>query len=159
MKKKIIQDLIAQFFKLDNTFTGFQASGELFYCTLQLFLKVYTFYRKKLKKKNFFQQTHAYCETPDIVLCGNKSDLESKRVVSEEHARQLAEANGYCTIFLKSLKILWIVYDCLKLSQIVHSCLKFLKIVYKCVQLLFEIFIHWLKLSKSCKIILNCPKL
>lgn len=34
---------------------------------------------------------HAYCETPDIVLCGNKSDLEHLRVISEGRARQLAE--------------------------------------------------------------------
>lgn len=36
-------------------------------------------------------QTHAYCETPDIVLIGNKSDLEHHRVISELRARQMAE--------------------------------------------------------------------
>ncbi|XP_062051533.1 ras-related protein Rab-27A-like [Lepus europaeus] len=39
-------------------------------------------------------QMHAYCENPDIVLCGNKSDLEEQRVVKEEEARGLAEKYG-----------------------------------------------------------------
>ncbi|XP_038606217.1 ras-related protein Rab-27A isoform X1 [Tachyglossus aculeatus] len=39
-------------------------------------------------------QMHAYCENPDIVLCGNKSDLEEQRVVREEEARDLAEKYG-----------------------------------------------------------------
>lgn len=39
-------------------------------------------------------QMHAYCDSPDIVLCGNKSDLEDQRVVKEEEARALAEKYG-----------------------------------------------------------------
>ncbi|KAL1781872.1 ras-related protein Rab-27A [Sigmodon hispidus] len=39
-------------------------------------------------------QMHAYCENPDIVLCGNKSDLEDQRAVKEEEARDLAEKYG-----------------------------------------------------------------
>ncbi|KAM7157545.1 ras-related protein Rab-27A isoform 1-T4 [Molossus nigricans] len=39
-------------------------------------------------------QMHAYCENPDIVLCGNKSDLEDQRAVKEEEARALAEKYG-----------------------------------------------------------------
>ncbi|XP_014385548.1 PREDICTED: ras-related protein Rab-27A isoform X1 [Myotis brandtii] len=39
-------------------------------------------------------QMHAYCENPDIVLCGNKSDLEDQRAVKEEEARGLAEKYG-----------------------------------------------------------------
>ncbi|XP_056135422.1 ras-related protein Rab-27A [Lampris incognitus] len=39
-------------------------------------------------------QIHAYCENPDIILCGNKSDLADQRVVSEEEARELAEKYG-----------------------------------------------------------------
>ena len=39
-------------------------------------------------------QTHAYCENPDIVLCGNKSDLEDLRVVPEDRAREVAEKYG-----------------------------------------------------------------
>ncbi len=36
-------------------------------------------------------QAHAYCENPDIILCGNKADLEEKRLISEENAKELAE--------------------------------------------------------------------
>lgn len=39
-------------------------------------------------------QMHAYCENPDIVLCGNKSDLEDQRMVKEEEAKELAEKYG-----------------------------------------------------------------
>ncbi|KTG00288.1 hypothetical protein cypCar_00040251 [Cyprinus carpio] len=39
-------------------------------------------------------QTHAYCENPDVVLCGNKSDLEDQRAVTTESARELAEKYG-----------------------------------------------------------------
>ncbi|XP_070690719.1 ras-related protein Rab-27A [Pempheris klunzingeri] len=39
-------------------------------------------------------QIHAYCESPDVVLCGNKSDLADQRAVSEEEARELAEKYG-----------------------------------------------------------------
>ncbi|XP_078038328.1 RAS oncogene family member Rab27 [Augochlora pura] len=49
-----------------------------------------------LEVRNWLEQlrTHAYCEDPDIILCGNKSDLEDKRVVSEDKARELAEKHG-----------------------------------------------------------------
>ncbi|KAG5848972.1 ras-related protein Rab-27A [Anguilla anguilla] len=39
-------------------------------------------------------QMHAYCESPDIVLCGNKCDLEGQREVKEEDALELAEKFG-----------------------------------------------------------------
>ncbi|XP_070618348.1 ras-related protein Rab-27A [Erythrolamprus reginae] len=39
-------------------------------------------------------QTHAYCESPDVVLCGNKSDLEGHRAVKENDARRLAGKYG-----------------------------------------------------------------
>ena len=39
-------------------------------------------------------ETHAYCSTPDIVLCGNKADLEDKRQVSTERAKQFAMEHG-----------------------------------------------------------------
>ena len=39
-------------------------------------------------------QTHAYCENPDIILCGNKADLEETRTVSEDKAREMAEKYG-----------------------------------------------------------------
>ena len=35
-------------------------------------------------------EQHAYIERPDIVLCGNKSDLNERRVVNEERARAFA---------------------------------------------------------------------
>ncbi|XP_067938406.1 ras-related protein Rab-27A-like isoform X2 [Watersipora subatra] len=36
-------------------------------------------------------QSHAYCETPDIVLCGNKADLEDQRKVSYEKGQSLGD--------------------------------------------------------------------
>lgn len=39
-------------------------------------------------------QIHAYCENPDIILCGNKCDLADQRAVSEDEARELAEKYG-----------------------------------------------------------------
>ncbi|XP_033624370.1 ras-related protein Rab-27A-like [Asterias rubens] len=39
-------------------------------------------------------QMHAYCENPDIVLCGNKSDLEEHRAISDERAKEMAEKYG-----------------------------------------------------------------
>ncbi|XP_054162722.1 ras-related protein Rab-27A-like isoform X2 [Oppia nitens] len=49
-----------------------------------------------LNVRNWLEQlrTHAYCDDPDVVLCGNKADLYDKRVVSEERARQEAEKYG-----------------------------------------------------------------
>ncbi|XP_005996209.1 ras-related protein Rab-27A isoform X1 [Latimeria chalumnae] len=39
-------------------------------------------------------QMHAYCENPDIVLCGNKIDLDDQRAVKEEDAKELADKYG-----------------------------------------------------------------
>uniref|UniRef100_A0A6I8R9B0 small monomeric GTPase n=1 Tax=Xenopus tropicalis TaxID=8364 RepID=A0A6I8R9B0_XENTR len=39
-------------------------------------------------------QVHAYCENPDIVLCGNKCDLDEQRAVKEEEAKEFAEKYG-----------------------------------------------------------------
>ncbi|CAH1406747.1 unnamed protein product [Nezara viridula] len=39
-------------------------------------------------------KVHAYCEMPDIVLCGNKADLEEKRVISPGRAREAAKQLG-----------------------------------------------------------------
>lgn len=39
-------------------------------------------------------QTHAYTDNPDIVLCGNKSDLESLRCISDERAKEMAQKYG-----------------------------------------------------------------
>lgn len=40
-------------------------------------------------------QIHAYCENPDVVLCGNKCDLSDQRAVTQGQARELAEKYGY----------------------------------------------------------------
>lgn len=37
---------------------------------------------------------HAYCDTPDIVLCGNKCDLEDKRRVDSKKAQEFADQHG-----------------------------------------------------------------
>lgn len=37
---------------------------------------------------------HAYCEDPDIVICGNKADVEDKRVISEGRAKEMAAKYG-----------------------------------------------------------------
>ncbi|CAG0881746.1 unnamed protein product [Darwinula stevensoni] len=39
-------------------------------------------------------KTHAYCEDPDVVLCGNKADLEEERVIGGETARDVAQRLG-----------------------------------------------------------------
>ncbi|WAR11224.1 RB27A-like protein [Mya arenaria] len=49
-----------------------------------------------LNIRNWLTQlsTHAYCENPDIILCGNKVDLEDSRMITEERAREVAEKHG-----------------------------------------------------------------
>lgn len=39
-------------------------------------------------------KVHAYCDQPDIVLCGNKLDLDHMRVVNSSRAQSLAEKYG-----------------------------------------------------------------
>lgn len=39
-------------------------------------------------------QTHAYCEDPDIILVGNKLDLEDRRVVDYNRAKDFADKHG-----------------------------------------------------------------
>lgn len=39
-------------------------------------------------------QTNAYCDKPDVILVGNKADLESKRKIPEAKAKALAEELG-----------------------------------------------------------------
>jgi Ras-related protein Rab-27A len=43
-------------------------------------------------------QTHAYCEDPDIILVGNKLDLEDKRKVPYDKAKEFADKHG-CIYF------------------------------------------------------------
>uniref|UniRef100_A0A2I9LPI7 small monomeric GTPase n=1 Tax=Centruroides hentzi TaxID=88313 RepID=A0A2I9LPI7_9SCOR len=49
-----------------------------------------------LNVRNWLEElkVHAYCEDPDIVLCGNKADLENERAVSEEQAKEEASKYG-----------------------------------------------------------------
>lgn len=49
-----------------------------------------------LNIRNWLDQlrTHAYCENPDVILCGNKADLEEQRIISEEKAREFADKYG-----------------------------------------------------------------
>lgn len=46
-----------------------------------------------LEVQNWIEQLkiHAYCDNPDIVLCGNKLDLDYLRVVNSARAQNLAE--------------------------------------------------------------------
>lgn len=46
--------------------------------------------------RNWIEQLriHAYCDSPDVILCGNKADLEDRRVIMEWRARDLAEKNN-----------------------------------------------------------------
>lgn len=46
-----------------------------------------------LEVQNWIEQlkVHAYCEKPDIVLVGNKKDMDYLRVVNQSRARNLAE--------------------------------------------------------------------
>lgn len=49
--------------------------------------------RSFLEVQNWIEQLkiHAYCDNPDIVLCGNKLDLDYLRVVNSTRAKSLAE--------------------------------------------------------------------
>lgn len=46
-----------------------------------------------LEVQNWIEQlkVHAYCDNPDIVLCGNKLDMDYLRVVNSTRAKNLAE--------------------------------------------------------------------
>lgn len=55
-------------------------------------------------------QLHAYCETPDIILCGNKLDLEDERVVRKRDALNLAEKWGWW-FFYKHFSLLSSSFD------------------------------------------------
>lgn len=50
-------------------------------------------------------QTHAYCEDPDIILVGNKSDLEERRVVDFTRAKDFAEKHGYLVFLFNLLNL------------------------------------------------------
>ena len=58
-------------------------------------------------------ETHAYCSTPDIVLCGNKADLEDKRQVSTERAKQFALEHGLVNVIFKARHTLYLLFPSL----------------------------------------------
>ncbi|GAB0089764.1 ras-related protein Rab-27A [Sergentomyia squamirostris] len=76
----------------------FRSLTTAFYRDAMGFLLIFdlTNERSFLEVQNWIEQLkfHAYCEAPDIVLCGNKCDLEHLRVVSEARARQFADRHG-----------------------------------------------------------------
>ncbi|RZF46712.1 hypothetical protein LSTR_LSTR002575 [Laodelphax striatellus] len=49
-----------------------------------------------LEVRNWLDQlrTHAYCDDPDVILCGNKADMEDRRVISESRAKEMAAKYG-----------------------------------------------------------------
>ncbi|XP_022912046.1 ras-related protein Rab-27A [Onthophagus taurus] len=49
-----------------------------------------------LEIRNWVEQLklHAYCDAPDVILCGNKADLEDRRVIPEWKAREVAEKHN-----------------------------------------------------------------
>lgn len=76
----------------------FRSLTTAFYRDAMGFLLIFdlTNERSFLEVQNWIEQLkcHAYCDDPDIVLCGNKADLERSRVVSEFRARQFSERHG-----------------------------------------------------------------
>ena len=55
-------------------------------------------------------ETHAYTDKPDVILCGNKSDLEESRVITEKRAKELASeyGYGYMVIWLYGYMVIWV---------------------------------------------------
>ncbi|KAG7278836.1 hypothetical protein CRUP_010399 [Coryphaenoides rupestris] len=78
--------------------SGFRSLTTAFFRDAMGFLLLFDLTNEQsfLNVRNWMSQlqVHAYCESPDIVLCGNKSDLSEQRAVKEEEARDLAEKYG-----------------------------------------------------------------
>lgn len=59
------------------------------------FLLVFDITNEKsfLEVQNWIEQlkVHSYCDNPDIILCGNKLDMDYLRVVNSARAKNLAE--------------------------------------------------------------------
>lgn len=62
-----------------------------FYCFISMFGYCSRLLEFNLSFFIYIIQAHAYCDDPDIILIGNKNDLEHLRVVSEVRARSIAE--------------------------------------------------------------------
>ncbi|KHJ89853.1 Ras family protein [Oesophagostomum dentatum] len=59
-------------------------------------------------------KVHAYCEAPDIIICGNKADLENRRQVSTARAKQLADQLGFrslTTAFFRDAMGFILIFD------------------------------------------------
>ncbi|KAB0790304.1 hypothetical protein PPYR_15360 [Photinus pyralis] len=76
----------------------FRSLTTAFYRDAMGFLLLFDLTNEKsfLEIRNWIEQLrmHAYCETPDIVLCGNKADLEDRRVIKEWRAKEFADKLG-----------------------------------------------------------------
>ncbi|KAF4527137.1 hypothetical protein B566_EDAN007230 [Ephemera danica] len=91
---------LASYFRRIHT-TSFRSLTTAFYRDAMGFLLLFdlTSEQSFLAVRNWLDQlqTHAYCDSPDVVLCGNKCDLEEQRQVSEERARDTARRYGAAT--------------------------------------------------------------
>ncbi|KAF5286886.1 hypothetical protein FQA39_LY00419 [Lamprigera yunnana] len=76
----------------------FRSLTTAFYRDAMGFLLLFDLTNEKsfLEIRNWIEQLrmHAYCESPDIILCGNKADLEDRRVIKEWRATEFAEKHG-----------------------------------------------------------------
>ncbi|XP_017484986.1 PREDICTED: ras-related protein Rab-27A [Rhagoletis zephyria] len=76
----------------------FRSLTTAFYRDAMGFLLIFDMTNEKsfLEITNWLEQLrmHAYSEDPDVVLCGNKCDLEAARAVSHEQVRALADRYG-----------------------------------------------------------------
>ncbi|KAF2887780.1 hypothetical protein ILUMI_18393 [Ignelater luminosus] len=76
----------------------FRSLTTAFYRDAMGFLLLFDLTNEKsfLEIRNWIEQLrmHAYCEAPDIVLCGNKADLEDRRIISEWRAKDFADKHG-----------------------------------------------------------------
>lgn len=66
-------------------------------------------------------QTHAYTETPDIILCGNKLDLEDQRAVTKRNALDLAERYGLIYFETSALTSVGLANSVRRLVQMVMN--------------------------------------
>lgn len=92
-------------------------------------------------------QIHAYCESPDVILCGNKCDLTEQRTVSEEEARNLAENYGYVHVLIHLYMSLSL--KCLSRRQCLHCLPESVQENVRLILVLLEkqIFVHMCKIS------------
>ena len=87
------------FFTFDVFLFRFRSLTTAFYRDTMGFILLFdlTSEQSFLNIRNWVEQLkiHAYCDNPDIVLCGNKADLEHMRFMNEEDMQAEAEKFGY----------------------------------------------------------------